>query len=321
MRRCPTTRDVHPASHVAIGGPVTGLRIVDPHFHLMDVENNPYPWLEPDAQRPDIYGGRDAQLRHVFLADDWLLATEHQNVAKAVHVQANWDFADPVAETRWLAAIAETYGVPTGVVGFLNLAMPDAEVTLAEHLQFPFLRGIRQILNWHDREDLRFTDRPDYMQDSAWLRGFSLLSKYGLSFDTQIYHWQFDDTVTVARQFPDVQIILNHTGMPLDRSGDGIDAWSAAMVRLAQAPNVSVKISGLGLGQDRWSTESLREVIVRAIDAFGTDRCMFASNFPVERLWVDYDTIINTFSAICADLSYDERQDLFGRNAERIYRV
>jgi predicted TIM-barrel fold metal-dependent hydrolase len=103
---------------------------------------------------------------------------------------------------------------------------------------------IRQLLNWHDDPDKRFTDRPDYLTDPQWRRGYSLLRRYDLSFDLQIYYPQMDDSYGLARRFPDTPIILNHTGMPIDRSPEGRDGWRRAMHRLAEAPNVACKISG-----------------------------------------------------------------------------
>ncbi|EJT01575.1 putative amidohydrolase (plasmid) [Rhizobium sp. CCGE 510] len=124
----------------------------------------------------------------------------------------------------------------------------------------------------------------------------------------------------LAREFPEVQIILNHTGMQVD-GPDFFEGWRSGMNVLAQAPNVACKISGLGMGDWTWTTESIRPYVEEAINAFGTDRCMFASNFPVDKLFSSYDAIWNAFKAITGSFTLDERHILFYRNAERFYQL
>lgn len=124
-----------------------------------------------------------------------------------------------------------------------------------------------------------------------------------------------------ARRQPDLVLVLNHTGMPIDRTLDGIRLWREAMRALAACPNVVVKISGLGMTDHRWTVASLRPFVRETIELFGTRRCLFASNFPVDRLYSDYTTLWTAYATITADLSADERADLFEHNARRVYRL
>lgn len=124
----------------------------------------------------------------------------------------------------------------------------------------------------------------------------------------------------LARDFPDVQIILNHTGMQVD-GPDHFEAWKQNMRLLAEAPNVACKISGLGMGDWTWRTESIRPYVEEAIAAFGVERCMFATNFPVDKLFSSFDAILNAFKEITKDYSYRERLALFHDNAARFYRL
>ena len=297
------------------------MEIVDPHFHLIDIEHNPYPWLERGARRPNIFAGRDAELREVFVAKDYQELAARQHVVKAVHVQANWDHSDPVGETGWLSKVAAEEGLPSGIVGYADLAAENIANVLEEHCQYPLIRGIRQILNWHPDSNLRFVHRANLMCDEAWLRGYALLQRFGLSFDAQIYYWQMDETLQLARRFPETQIILNHTGMPIDRSFSGLQGWQEAMKQLATASNVAVKISGLGLGQDHWNLDEIRPIVLTTIDIFGVDRCMFASDYPVEKVFVAFDDLYNGFREICSEMSSHERAKLFRSNAECFYRI
>jgi predicted TIM-barrel fold metal-dependent hydrolase len=295
--------------------------IVDAHMHLIDVENNPYPWLAPDANRPKIFGPHEERLIHNYLIGDFMNDIAGHNVAKSVHLQANWDHDDPLGETQWLRPISEAYGYPHGVVGFANLALDNVEAVLDGHLQSTNMRGIRHILNWHKTDSSKsFVDR-NYMTEPGWRRGFALLEPKGLSFDMQIYHNQMSDALDLARSFPGTTIVLNHTGMPIDRTAHDLAEWATGMTMLAQAPNVFVKISGLGLNNHDWTVEGIRPIVLRTMDIFGIDRCLFASDFPVDKLFSSYDTLLEAFDDITADFSTSERAKFFRLNAERVYRI
>jgi predicted TIM-barrel fold metal-dependent hydrolase len=125
----------------------------------------------------------------------------------------------------------------------------------------------------------------------------------------------------LADDFPDTQIVINHTGLPSDRSPEGIAGWKAAMRTVAGAANVAVKISGLGIAGQPWSADANRAIVLDVIEMFGTDRAMFASNFPVDSLVGSFETIFSGFSAITSGFSEADRGKLFSDNARRIYRI
>lgn len=153
-----------------------------------------------------------------------------------------------------------------------------------------------------------------------WRRGFRELARRDLSFDLQLYYWQADEFVELAQAFPDTQIILNHTGMQVDGPSH-FEGWKAAMRQLASAPNIACKISGLGMGNWTWTTEDIRPYVEEAIAAFGVERSMFASNFPVDKLFSGYDAIFDAFREITKGYSAAERLALFHDNAARFYRL
>jgi predicted TIM-barrel fold metal-dependent hydrolase len=295
------------------------LPIIDPHHHLYDLKTGNYPWLQgPMLKR--VFGDYSA-IRRDYLIDDFLADIRNQNVVKSVHLQVEYDHNDPVAETRWLQSVADRYGYPHGIVGFADLASPEVESVIAAHCAFENVRGIRQCLNYHRDPVKTFIDRPHLMRDSQWRRGYGLLRQYGLSFDLQLYYTQMEEATALARDFPDTPIVLNHTGMPVDRERDEVEAWKKAMKMLASAPNVSCKISGLGMGDWKWTVDSIRPFVLDAIEAFGVERCMFASNFPVDKLFSSYDELFDAFKAITRDFSAAERAALFHDNAARVYRL
>ena len=298
---------------------MSDMPIVDPHHHLWDLEKYYYVWLSGEPL--DTIVGDYSSITNTYLVEDYLKDTGSQNVIKSVHIQCEFDPSNPAGESEWLQAAADEHGFPHGIVGSAHLEDANVEQLLASHARFPNFRGIRQMLNWHEDPVLSFTNRSDYMTDSDWRRGFGLLEKYDLSFDLQLYPAQMSDAANLAGTFPDTQIILNHTGMPIDQDEEGTELWRSGMRKLADQSNVAVKISGLGLVDHSWTVAGIRPIVLETIEIFGVDRCMFASNFPVDRLYSDYDTVFDAFSEITAGFSDAERSALFGSNAERIYRI
>ena len=295
------------------------MKLIDPHHHLWHQDY--FPWLGEDLG--ETFFGNPAPIQKNYLLEDFFEDAKGCDLGKSVAVEAGYDRRDPAGETRWLQSIADSpnsRGFPHGIVGFADFSDPGVEAVLADHCRHANIRGIRQILNRHEVPLLNVADR-DYLNDETWRRNYGLLEKYGLSFDLQIYHHQMADAASLARQYPDIQVILNHTGMPVDRDEEGLREWEHSMRTLAECLNVAIKISGLGLFDRTWTTESIRGCVERTIEIFGIERCMFASDFPVDKLTSSYDKIWNGFHTITEKLSDDAQRKLFGENAEKYYRL
>jgi predicted TIM-barrel fold metal-dependent hydrolase len=296
------------------------MQIVDPHIHLWDLKTHHYPWL---ANPGKSFVGDARDLKHDYLIGDFLRETGSVQVLKMVHVDANHDPADPVEETRWLQEVAdnEGHGMPNAIVAGADLSADNAHEILEAHAGFRNTRGIRQILNVHSNPLYDYVGR-HFMQEPKWRKNFGLLKKYSLSFDLQLYPSQMNEAAALAREHEDTQFIVNHAGMFVDRASvDGFRAWRDGMRALAGCPNIAVKISGLAMFDHEWSIESFRPYVLETIDAFGCDRAMFASNFPVDRLFATYEGLWNAYASIVKDLSDTEKQALLKSNAERIYRI
>jgi predicted TIM-barrel fold metal-dependent hydrolase len=292
--------------------------IIDPHHHLWDLEAHRYPWLQ-DECGPAAFGPYDS-IRHSYRIEDYWRDTDGQQVVKSVHLDVGFDPADPVGETRWLQEVADQHGFPHGIVGFADLADPDVIDTLDGHLDFANIRGIRQSMNWHLDKRKSYTLHPGIMSDPEWRRGFGLLRDRNLSFDLQLYYPQMDEAIQLANDFPDTKIILNHAGMQID-GPDHYHSWCQAMHRLAQAPNIACKISGLGMGKHDWTIEDFSPYVLATIASFGVERCMFASNFPVDKIFSSFERLFGAFKEITASFSDSEKRMLFHDNAERFYRI
>jgi predicted TIM-barrel fold metal-dependent hydrolase len=260
---------------------------VDAHVHLWDLSHIQYPWLTPPFTS-DGPNGSVESIAKTYLLDDYL--------------------ADAV---RWRV---DSRGLPSGIVAYTALDSPNVETQLEQHAMYSRVRGIRQIVNWHTDPKRTYTSR-DVTRDAAWAHGFQLLSGYNLSFDLQCYPRQM---MGLSHQ---IQVILNHAGMPVDLDEDGKARWRVGMRALAALPNVTTKLSGFGFVHRAWTIDQIRPYLLEAIDIFGTRRCMFASDFPTDKLFGTFDRHLNAYHAIVADFSTDERLDLFARNAARIYRL
>jgi predicted TIM-barrel fold metal-dependent hydrolase len=293
-------------------------RIVDAHHHLWDLGRGyNYPWLQ-DAPSGEGLLGDIAPITHDYKLATYRLDTSSYELVKSVHIEAVP--ADATEETRWLQGIAEAGGFPQAIVARVALHQPDAERAIAEHRRFTSLRGIRHIVNYHANPKWSFTDR-DFLTDDAWLKGFALLKTYDLSFDLQIYPGQMPAAARLARRHPETRIILNHTGMPVERDDAGIALWRSGMKALAACDNVVAKISGLGMVDHGWSEASIRPFVLETIEIFGPDRAMFGSNFPVDRLYGSFDALYGAFEAIVVGFSEAEQAKLFHDNARLFYRI
>ena len=293
---------------------------IDAHQHFWDLGNNPYPWLQDKEPIAFRYGDYSALKRNYLPAD---LARDTSGFApvKTVHIEAEWNRAKPVDETRWLTKLASDSGRPSASVAHAALDRGDADEVLSAQAAFALVRGIRhKPVTSASRAEAR-RGVAGSMDDERWRKGFALLARHGFSFDLQAPWWNLDQAADLARDFPGTQIIINHTGLPADRTAEGLAGWRRAMEQVAWSSNVAVKISGLGQRDLHWTQEANVPVIRDAIAIFGADRCMFASNFPVDSLVATYETILSGFLAGIADRPASEQRLLLHDNAMRIYRL
>ncbi|HLJ20899.1 MAG TPA: amidohydrolase family protein [Stellaceae bacterium] len=296
------------------------LPIIDAHQHFWDLQYGRYPWLQGEPPAAFRYGDTRA-LRQSYLPEQYARNTKGWSVKATVHVEAEWDRTDPAGETRWLAGLRAASGFPTVAVAHATLDREDAASVLQAQAGFDFVRGIRHkpAAAASPREIQR--GAPGSMDDPKWRAGFALLSRYRFSFDLQTPYWHLAEAADLARAFPWIPIIVNHTALPVDRSAEGLRAWRAALELAAAEPNIALKISGLGIKGQPWSLAANAPVIRDAIRIFGADRCCFASNFPVDSLVGSFDTIFAGFKAAVADLPAEAQRKLFRDTAARLYRI
>jgi predicted TIM-barrel fold metal-dependent hydrolase len=292
------------------------LRVMDPHIHLWDLWTRIYPHFERPSKGRH---GSNAAIARSYLLEEFLEEGGGEvEIAGAVHVEAFP--TDPIKETERLQQMADASPIPLAIIGNGDLTSADFPALLDRHASFPIFRGIRQVVNRHERAEFSYVSR-DLMAEPAFLAGLRTLGQRGFSFDLQLYPHQMQDAAMLAARAPSTCIVLNHAGMWADRDLAGWRAWKAGLRVLAAQPNIAVKISGLGMMDPGWTTEGIRPLVLETIEAFGTDRAMFASNFPVDKLTSDYPTLWKGFARIVEAMTADEKAGLFRKNAMRIYRL
>ena len=292
------------------------LRIVDAHHHVWDTRLGRHPWLCDEPPIAFRYGDY-AAIRRPYLPADYRRDAAPIDILASVYVEAEWMPDDPSGEMDYIADLRVREGLPSVAVAQAWLDRTDCQKVLEGHAARSFVRSVRH----KPRANRTPGGAPGGMTDPAWRSGFARLEPLGLRFDLQTPWWHLDEARALADAFPSTQLILNHTGLPADRSPDGIAAWRKAMAVVAGAPNIAVKISGIGQPGKAWTAEANRDVVLATIDLFGIDRCMFASNFPVDSLCGSFADIFGGFGAIVADLSASDREALFVGNAQRIYAI
>ena len=159
------------------------------------------------------------------------------------------------------------------------------------------------------------------MKNTKWLNNFKNLKNRNLSFDIQIYPHQMDDAFNLAKDNHDILFILNHTGEPCYQSEEDRLHWENNMKKIADCENIVTKISGLGMFNPNWTTDSTKIFVEKTIEIFGIERCMFASNFPVDKIFNTFDNYWNSFKTITKNYSDNEKTKLFSSNAEKYYRI
>ncbi|MGN6421834.1 MAG: amidohydrolase family protein [Asticcacaulis sp.] len=295
-------------------------RFVDAHVHLWKLDHIRYPWLTPPFS-PDGPNGSVEPIAQDYGLSDYFRDAAGFPVAKIVHIDAGAHPEDALKETHWLQNMAYERGFPNAIVAFAALNGPDVEALLDKHAQNRNVRGVRHILNWHPDPARTYTPR-DLLEDEALANGYALLGKHHLSFDLQIYPNQMIAAHRLASRFPNVPVIINHMGMPIASEGaEGLARWKSGLQLLATLPHISIKVSGMGFYDRGWTADSIRPLVLEVIDRFGTDRVMFASDFPTDKLFNPYAAALNAYDAITSGFSQDEREAMFAANAERIYRI
>lgn len=275
-------------------------RIIDAHHHLWKYNREEYSWIDDTMEI----------LRRDYLPEDLLSDSVHSRIAGTVVVQAR----QTVGETEWLLSLAEANPLIMGVVGWLDLRGPGLENILAELSVHPKLVGLRHVLQ--DEKEIGFMLQPSFTE------GLALVGSHQLTYDLLIFHHQMEEAIQLVSRFPDQKFVLDHMAKPPVRTGN-IHPWKERMEQLAGCSNVWCKISGLVTEADhfQWSYDQLVPYMEVAVQAFGPERIMVGSDWPVCRLAAEYPEVMSIPGRFFADWDSEERYHIFFQNAVNCYEL
>lgn len=291
--------------------------MIDAHHHIW--RRKDLPWLLGPEQ-PRIFGPY-APIKRDYPVEEFLEDIAGAGVEKSVYVQANWApnwYADEIA---WVDGVADRTGWPHAIVGFLDFTHADVRPALEKLRRHSRLRGFRQQFHWHENPLYRFAPGPKQFDDDRVRANIARLAAYGWTFDLQVFPAQMADAARLADACPEVTFILQHAGMLEDRSEEGWALWRSAMMDLASRRNVVTKLSAFGTFIHRNDPDFIARMVRETVKIFGADRCMFGSNFPIEKIWTSYADLVAAFRAATAGLKKSEQRQIFNDTAARVYRL
>ena len=291
--------------------------IVDAHHHIWRRADQP--WMQGPTV-PRIFGDYEA-IKRDYPIEEFLSDIAGSGVEKSIYVQTNWARERAIEEVEWVTETAERAGWPHAIVSFVDLQSDDAPIIMAAQARSSLMRGVRQQLHWHENPQYRFAAQPDMMNTSQFRKNIARLADRGWLFELQVFASQMRDGANLAAEFPDIPFVLEHAGMLEDLSAAGRRDWRTGMKRLADQPNMHTKLSALGTFIRRNDPGHVSQMIGETIEIFGPERCIWGSNFPIEKLWTDYASILNAARQAISSLSEKDRDAILGGNATRLYRL
>ncbi|MEM8837798.1 MAG: amidohydrolase family protein [Pseudomonadota bacterium] len=288
--------------------------MIDAHHHIWRQAD--LPWLL-GPERPRIFGPYSA-IKRDYPLEEYLNDIKGTGIDGSVYVQANWAPNWAVDEAQWVADEAERAGFPMAIVAFADMTRKDTRKTLERLKAVPGVRGIRHQFHWHENPLYRFATHPNLCEDETVIANIKSLADYDFSFDLQVFANQMPGAATLAKSAPGVTFILQHAGMYEDPSKEGRKNWLDGMKALAACENVVCKISGLGTFKRELDPTHIKDQVTTALKLFGPERCLFGSNFPIEKIWTPFHDL---FEAVKAAVPKKHHQSVFTETAARIYRV
>ena len=274
--------------------------IIDSHQHFWQLDLPfDYAWLQAPQHKP---------ICRNFLPQDLQPQLESAGIDRSVFVQTQHN----IEENRWALQLADDNDFIAGVVGWVDLRADDCEEQLLEFKQHTKFVGIRHIVQ--DEPDEDFIIRPEF------LRGLKILEQHGVPYDVLTYTQHLRHAVTLGEQLPDLPMVIDHLSKPKIKAGL-TTGWKEDLQAAARFPNIHCKLSGMVTEADwkNWKPADLKPYVETALEAFGPERCMFGSDWPVLELAATYSQVHSALDEITRALSDTERSQIFGKTAARFY--
>jgi L-fuconolactonase len=275
-------------------------QIIDSHQHFWQIEKFNYEWMSPT----------DKILYRDFLPDNFEQVLRQNGVAKSVAVQAH----QSIEEARWLLELSDQFDFIAGVVGWVDLQSENLSQQLDELTKHPKFKGVRHVVQ--DEPDDDWIIRPKVIE------GIKTLAKYDLTYDILVFPRHLKYVKILLENCPEIKFVIDHFAKPPIASGE-IAEWSNDIIEVAKFPNVYCKLSGLvtEANHQNWTKEDLQPYINVAMEAFGANRLMYGSDYPVCLLAASYQKVLETYRSFLADLTEDEQNQILFQNAAEFYNL
>ena len=287
--------------------------IIDTHVHFYDFIHPElkWVWLERDFIHP-IIGNINAIKAVQFVVQDFRAESRFAGVEGVVHVQAAIGSPDPVTETVWLTEMNKKSPIPIRIVAHCALGSSNAISQLERHAESKLFVGVRDF----QAEPMLANKEinPNYEASLKWM------ARKKIIFDLDCEWMNMAQARKLAQRHPDLSIVLEHIGFPRKRTDAYFKNWEKAVKDLAKAENVTMKISGVAMTDPYFTKKSLKPWVETCLKAFGPDRCVIGSNWPVDRLYSSYDVIVNLYREYIEKLSTSEQNKILNKNAAKLYK-
>ena len=281
------------------------MSVIDTHQHLWDIERFRLPWLDEEPQ-----------LARTFSMDDYLAATDGLDIRRTIYMEVDVDPSQQVDEAELAISMCRRDDNPmvAAVISGRPADEPGFRAYISRYRDSPYIKGVRQVLH-------RPETPPGYSLQEPFVRSVRLLGEWGMHFEICLRANDLEDAVKLATACPETRLVLDHCGNP-DLTGD-LDPWRQAIGRVAARPNVICKVSGfiVTARAGSWSVDDLAPVVNHVFDAFGPDRLVFGSDWPVCTLRASYRQWFEALRSIVSERPAEEQRKLFHDNAVEWYRL
>ncbi len=289
-------------------------KIIDCHHHLWDFNLNIHNWLKEN---------QNIKFHRSYLVNDLTQDIGDLKIIKTVHVQAEINRNYSLYETEWLQNISNSRNdkFPNAIMAYIDLSMPDIESIIVKHKEFKNFRGFRQILRLNENEKDLPKSNKNYLKNESWIQNMSYLQKYDLIFELLCYYNQYEDAAKIINKYQYIKFIINHTLWPEGINKSNFEIWQKGIDKLSSFPNTYIKFSAFGELFPNWTKNIIKPFIDYSFNKFGVERCLFGSNFPVDK-FISSSSYLNywkSYYEIMNELTSEELNKIFYQNAEKVY--
>jgi L-fuconolactonase len=272
---------------------------IDAHQHFWKYNTECHAWIDDNMKA----------IRKDFLPNDLKIILEKNNVEGCVAVQAD----QTEAETNFLLQAAKENSFIKGVVGWVDLRASDLKERLDYYSQFEILKGFRHILQG---------ELPEFMLQPSFVNGIAQLEQFNFTYDILIFPQHLETTLQLVKKFPHQKFVIDHLAKPFIKTNE-IEEWKKGMQELANYENVFCKISGMVTEADwkTWNDMDLKPYLDTVVDAFGTNRLMFGSDWPVCLVAASFDQWLETVKNYFQNFSQTEQENIFYHNTKQFYQL